>query len=133
VARLVSGTPVFDDGVYGKAEAAGVFDRRPMFTGFDGDQVVWADGERDQVGVVVLATGYRPSLSYLQDLGALSPDRMPLHMGGISLTHPGLVYVGLDFQRSFASNTLRGVHRDAAYVVRALAGHASGAAAVLSA
>ncbi len=35
--------------------------------------------------------------------------------------NPGLVYLGLEFQRLFASNTLRSVGRDAAHVVAALA------------
>jgi len=133
LARLITGVPVLDDGVYSKAEGAGVFDRREMFTAFDGDKLVWADGEREQVDVVLFATGYRPSLEYLTGLGALDSDGMPLHMGGISLTHPGLVYVGLEFQRSFSSNTLRGAHRDADYVVGPLAAHVAGAASVLGA
>jgi hypothetical protein len=43
---------------------------------------------------VVFATGYRPDLDYLSPLGALDRGGMPLHSGGISATHPGLVYVG---------------------------------------
>ncbi|MGW6930751.1 hypothetical protein ACWGE0_11855 [Lentzea sp. NPDC054927] len=39
------------------------------------------------------------------------------HDRGIS-QHLGLEFVGLDWQRSLASATLRGVGRDAAYVVR---------------
>jgi putative flavoprotein involved in K+ transport len=35
-------------------------------------------------------------------------------------THPGLVYLELEFQRSF-SLALRGVHRDAAHVIPPLA------------
>ncbi|MEU7613916.1 hypothetical protein [Micromonospora sp. NPDC049204] len=42
-------------------------------------------------------------------------------MGGVSTTHRGLVYLGLEFQRSFSSNTLRGAGRDAAHVIAALA------------
>jgi putative flavoprotein involved in K+ transport len=38
----------------------------------------------------------------------------------VSTTHAGLGYVGLEFQRSFSSNSLRGVHRDAYYVIAAL-------------
>ncbi|TDD19148.1 NAD(P)/FAD-dependent oxidoreductase [Kribbella turkmenica] len=133
LAPLITGVPVLDDGVYSKAEANGVFDRREMFTAFDGDQIVWADGAREPVDAVLFATGYGPSLGYLSGLGALDPNGMPLHTGGISLTHPGLVYVGLEFQRSFSSNTLRGVHRDADYVVGPLAAHAGGAANVLGA
>ena len=48
-------------------------------------------------------------------------------MAGISTTHLGLVYLGLEFQRSFASNTVRGVSRDAAYVLPILASYLNGA------
>ncbi|MFC9543050.1 flavin-containing monooxygenase [Streptomyces sp. NPDC056956] len=121
--HFVGGTLVLDAGRYQDALQAGRLERRPMFTALDGDTVVWADGTRGRVDVVLLATGYRPHLGYLQALGALAGDGLPLHSGGISLTHPGLVYLGLEFQRSFASNTLRGVSRDADYVIPPLAAH----------
>ncbi|MEU8890856.1 hypothetical protein [Streptomyces sp. NPDC048442] len=94
-----------------------------MFTALDGDAVVWADGTRERVDVVLLATGYRPNLHHLGKLGALDTNGMPLHSGGISLTRPGLVHLGLEFQRSFSSNTLRGVSRDADFVIPPLAAH----------
>jgi len=122
LSRLVRGTLVFDTGLYGNALEAGLLDQRPMFTRFDGDQVVWADGTEEHVDTIIFATGYRPNLPYLKDLGALDATGMPLHKRGISLTHPGLAYLGVEFQRSFSSNTLRGVARDAQYVVRAIAG-----------
>jgi putative flavoprotein involved in K+ transport len=87
-----------------------------MFTAFDRDRVVWPDGTRENVDTVVFATGYRPHLDNLRPLGALDGS-LPRQAGGISVTHPGLVYVGLEFQRSFSSNTLRGVHRDAEHVI----------------
>lgn len=71
----------------------------------------------------VLATGYRPSLHYLRELGAIDQHGAPIHVGGISTTHPGLVYIGLDNQRSFASNTLRGVSADADAAIATLAVH----------
>jgi putative flavoprotein involved in K+ transport len=46
---------------------------------------------------------------------------VPLQKRGISLTHPGLAYLGVEFQRSFSSKTLRGVARDAEFVVKMLA------------
>ncbi|HEY3947135.1 MAG TPA: hypothetical protein VGL78_18070 [Solirubrobacteraceae bacterium] len=94
-----------------------------MFIGLDGDSVVWSHGERERVDAIILATGYRPSLPYLRELGAVDRHRAPIHVGGISTTHPGLVYVGLDNQRSFASNTLRGVSADADAVIATLAAH----------
>ncbi|PRX51481.1 putative flavoprotein involved in K+ transport [Prauserella shujinwangii] len=122
LARLGAGTLVLDTGDYRAAFADGRLDRRPLFTAFDGEHVVWPDGGREKVDTVLFATGYRPHLNYLEPLGALA-DGLPWHAGGISGTHPGLVYTGLEFQRSFSSNTLRGVHRDARYVVAALAAH----------
>lgn len=133
LAQLFSGTFVLDAGHYQHAFESGVLDRRPVFTAFDGHQVIWSDGTREHVEVVLFATGYRPSLGYLKPLGALDAHGMPLHAGGVSTTHPGLGYVGLEFQRSFSSNTLRGVHRDAAYVMQPLAAHVAGAGAAVSA
>lgn len=114
------GTPVFDTGTYRARIATGNPDRRPVFTGLDGDHVVWADGTRERVDVVLLATGYRPGVDYLADLGALDEAGLPLHRGGISTTRSGLGYVGLEWQRSFASATLRGVGADARHVLTRL-------------
>jgi putative flavoprotein involved in K+ transport len=131
LAPLLTATLVLDPGKYGKALAAGVLDRRPMFTAFDAEAVVWADGTRERVDAVIFATGYRPNLDYLEPLGALE-DGAPKHIGGISTTHPGLAYTGLELQRSFASNTLRGVSRDARHIMGPLAAHVRGAYAVVA-
>ena len=119
---------VVDTGKYRHALETGQLDRRPMFIAFGTDGVVWPDGTRERVDSVVFATGYRPHLNYLSPLGALDGG-LPLHCGGISATHPGLVYLGLEFQRSFSSNTLRGVHRDAEHVIPPLAAHVRNAPA----
>ncbi|WP_176579667.1 NAD(P)-binding domain-containing protein [Actinomadura formosensis] len=114
------GTPVMDTGTYRDAVASGNPDRRPMFTRLDGDHVVWADGVREHADVVLLATGYRPDAGYLAGLGALDEDGTPRHRGGVSTTHAGLGYVGLEWQRSLASATLRGVGADARHVLTRL-------------
>lgn len=131
LAAVVPGTLVLDTGGYREALATGLLDRRPMFTGFDGDRIVWPHGAPERVDAVLFATGYRPALDYLRPLGALDSTGAPVHTGGVSGTHPGLVYVGLEFQRSFSSNTLRGVHRDAEYVTGPLAAHVRRAPATL--
>ncbi|GAA1571000.1 ArsO family NAD(P)H-dependent flavin-containing monooxygenase [Kribbella sancticallisti] len=123
LSRIIRGTPVFDNGIYQAALESGQLTQQPMFKAFDGDRIVWADGKREHVDAVVFATGYRPNLAYLQDLGALDQAGLPLHKRGISLTHPGLAYLGVEFQRSFSSNTLRGVNRDADFVAKALSTH----------
>lgn len=100
--------------------AAELVDVRPIFSRLEDDRVIWSDGASEPVDAIILGTGYRPSLDYLADLGALDRDGLPLHAGGISTTHLGLVYLGLGFQRSFASNTLRGVSADAEAVIAPL-------------
>jgi len=119
--KITGGSVITDSVGFRQTLADGLLDVRPMFRGLDGDHVVWNRGERERVDVIILATGYRPSLGYLRELGALDPHGAPLHAGGISTTHLGLVYVGLEHQRSFASNTLRGVAADASAVVAPLA------------
>ncbi|MDA8371234.1 MAG: NAD(P)-binding domain-containing protein [Nocardiopsaceae bacterium] len=113
-------TLVNDDGRYRAAFASGNPDRREMFTRLEADKVEWADGGVEKVDTVILATGYRPVLDYLEGTGALDAGGRPLHRGGVSTTVPGLGYVGLEFQRSFSSATLRGVGRDARYVLNRL-------------
>jgi putative flavoprotein involved in K+ transport len=108
---------VVDDGIYAAAVRAGRPDRRPVFSRFTEEGVVWDDGEEEAVDAVVLATGYRPNLDYLRPLGVLREDGRPYQRAGIARSIPGLYFVGLPFQISFASATLRGVGPDAALVV----------------
>jgi putative flavoprotein involved in K+ transport len=121
-ARLSSGKGprVLDAGIYRQALAAGAPDARPMFSRFTERGVVWADGAEEQVDTVIFATGYRPNLDYLAPLSALDDAGQALQRHGVSTAVPGLGFVGLANQRSFASAALRGVGPDAAAVVRAL-------------
>ena len=112
--------PVNDDGRYRHAINAGNPDQRRMFTAIEPSQFTWPDGTREHVDTIILATGYRPELSYLDSTGALDHRGLPYQKRGLSTTVPGLGYVGLEWQRSFASATLRGVGRDARYVAARL-------------
>ncbi|MGW4070540.1 flavin-containing monooxygenase [Nocardia grenadensis] len=112
--------PVFDKGRYRAALAAGKPPRREIFTAFVPEGVVWPDGTRTPVDAVIFATGYRPHLPYLTGTGALAETGIPRQRQGLSLTHPGLGFLGLEWQRTPSSNSLRGVGRDAAYLARRL-------------
>ncbi|MEV0888580.1 NAD(P)-binding domain-containing protein [Streptomyces microflavus] len=123
IRRLLAKVPVsvIDDGTYRAALDRHGVDRRAMFSRFTTDGVLWADGTREPVDAVVFATGYRPTFGYLTGSGALDEAGAPIHRGGVSTTAEGLGFVGMEFQRSFSSKTLRGVGRDAKYVLRQLA------------
>lgn len=113
---------VIDLDQYKERLAEGKPDQQPMFTSFYSNGVIWPNGKKEQVDTVVYATGYRPHLPYLQEIGALDSKGRPLHKAGTSIV-PGLFYVGLEGQRSFASATLRGVGPDAKFVVKKLMNH----------
>ncbi|MEU0352729.1 FAD-dependent oxidoreductase [Streptomyces sp. NPDC006237] len=116
--------PVLDDGRYRAALASGQPHQQPLFTGADGNKLVWPDGQREEVDAIVLATGYRPDLPYLAGLdGALDAVGAPRHREGLATGVPGLAFVGLEWQRSLSSNSLRGVGRDAERIARRLAAH----------
>ncbi|GGE81367.1 flavin-containing monooxygenase [Priestia taiwanensis] len=94
--------------------------QEPMFTSFYADGVIWPDGRKEPVDVVIFATGYHSNLSYLNSIGALDSEGKPLQIAGISTNIQGVYYVGLEGQRSFSSATLRGVGKDAEFVVKKL-------------
>jgi putative flavoprotein involved in K+ transport len=120
LSKITHGSLITDSVGFRQTLAEGRVDQRPMFAALDGGQVLWSDDQLERVDTILLATGYRPSLPYLRELGALGEQDAPLHVGGISSTHPGLVYVGLELQRTYASNTLRGVSEDARSVTAPL-------------
>ncbi|MCR8842592.1 NAD(P)/FAD-dependent oxidoreductase [Paenibacillus sp. SC116] len=95
-------------------------DQKTMFTAFYPEGVIWPSGEKEKVDSVIFATGYKSSLFHLEGLGAVHDNGDPIQKGGVSTAVPGLYYVGLYGQRSFASATIRGVGSDAEYVVKQL-------------
>lgn len=113
---------VVDDGRYRAALEKGMPARRPMFSAFKPGGVVWENGGVESVDSVIFATGYRPNLPFLSDLEEFDETDRPRQKGGISRTIDGLYYIGLPWQRSHRSATLRGVGSDAAYVVQQLLG-----------
>lgn len=119
IRRLLAKVPVsvIDDGHYRAALDQHGVDRREMFHRLTADGVRWADGTEEAVDAVVLATGYRLTFPYLTGSGALDAGGAPLHRRGVSTAVQGFGFVGMEFQRSFSSKTLRGVGRDAGYVL----------------
>ncbi|MGW0773581.1 flavin-containing monooxygenase [Streptomyces sp. NPDC002835] len=122
IRRLLAKVPVsvLDDGHYRAALDEHGVDRREMFARVTPDGVVWADGTKEAVDAIIWATGYRPAFPYLAGTGALDLAGLPRHRGGIATAVPSLGFVGMEFQRSFSSKTLRGAGRDAGHVLAGL-------------
>lgn len=112
-----------------QAALARVARRQAMLARFSSDGVIWPDGAAEPADTVLFATGYRPNLAYLADLGALAPGGRALQTQGHSTSVPGLYYVGLSRQRGVASATLRGAGPDARVVVEHLRSYSQAAEA----
>jgi putative flavoprotein involved in K+ transport len=111
-------TSVIDTGIYKQAIQNGNPVSSSMFEKYTEEGVVWGDGRGEKVDAIIYATGYRPKLNYLSSLkNAVDQLENPIQNKGISTTIDGLYYLGLTGQRSFSSGTIRGVGRDAKFVV----------------
>ena len=112
-------SPLFDDGFVG-AVKAGRIEIVAAVEGFDGDDVLLADGSRVQPDAVIAATGYRRGLEPLVGhLGVLDEKGTPLVSGGRQHpSAPGLFFTGY---RTELSGQMRLMRFDARSIARALA------------
>ena len=102
--------------------AAGI-KRVPRMVGARDGLPVVGDDRRLEVANVIWCTGFRPSFSWidLPVFGEEEDPKEPLHQRGIVADMPGLYFVGLFFLYALSSSVLRGVGRDAEYVVEHIA------------
>ncbi len=109
--------PVFDDG-FVAAVKAGRIEIVAATEGFDGPDVLLADGARIQPDAVIAATGYRRGLEGLVGhLGVLDENGIPLVSGGSQHSSaPGLFFNGY---RTELSGQLRLMRPDARAIARA--------------
>lgn len=77
----------------------------------------------DDISNVIWCSGFRPDFSWidLPIFGREEEPKEPLHRRGVVASEPGLYFVGLFFLYALSSSLLRGVGRDAARVVEAIA------------
>jgi putative flavoprotein involved in K+ transport len=81
---------------------------------------VLADGTVVEAANVIWCTGFRLDFGWI-DLPIVGDDGYPVERYGVTPSAPGLYFVGLPFQRSFASMLIGGVGRDAGYVAARIA------------
>jgi cation diffusion facilitator CzcD-associated flavoprotein CzcO len=105
-----------------RARDDGALNAVPMFTGFTESGVVWPDGRQTQEDAVIFATGFRPALAHLGELGVMEPNGR-LHVRGTrSIREPKLWLVGYGDWTGYASATLIGVGRTARATVDEIVG-----------
>lgn len=69
---------------------------RPEIARFEGNDVVFVDGTREQLDMIVFATGYELAIPFLDRGLYLGPDGKPqLYLNTVSPDHPGLFFAGL--------------------------------------
>jgi putative flavoprotein involved in K+ transport len=103
--------------------AAGVERVEARMTGVKDGLPVLADGRLLDVANVIWCTGFRRDFSWI-DGQVLGADGWPAQDRGVSTTCPGLYFLGLLFQYSFASMLTGGAGRDAEYVAFHIAARA---------
>lgn len=102
-------------GVERVGKVAGTRDGMPML----------GDGRVLDVANVVWATGFQPDFSWIRP-PVVGDDGWPLERRGVVADAPGLYFVGLSFQRAFASMLIGGVGTDAEYVAKHIHARSNG-------
>ncbi|MCQ4086457.1 NAD(P)/FAD-dependent oxidoreductase [Saccharibacillus sp. JS10] len=110
-----SSESVLDTGKYKKAINQGKPDVKKMFKSFTEYGVVWEDETHEQIDTVIFATGYISKFEYLSNLGIVDSSGIPA-----TFNDEKIYFVGVPWQTSFASATLRGAGKDAQKAVRSL-------------
>jgi putative flavoprotein involved in K+ transport len=98
---------------------AGV-ERVPRVEGVADGKPQLADGRMLEVSVVVWATGFKPDFGWIE-LPIFGEDGYPRQHRGVVERAPGVYFLGLPFQHTFASAVIGGVGKDARYIAEHIA------------
>lgn len=79
---------------------------KPNIDRFDGDEVVFTDGSREAIDLVITATGYHHSCPFLDDdVLEMQGGRPDLYLGMFARNHPNLAVLGfVEFASAAYSN-----------------------------
>lgn len=106
---------------YRRFVAQGQIRELPEVTQVAGTVVNFVDGSREEVDVIIAATGYRYETPFLPTEVARAPGGHPLTKRCESVKWPGLFFVGSPCARKLDSEFLRGIASDAKFVARQIA------------
>ena len=113
----IIGLRLLDAARTGKIAIAGAIER------FEPHGVRYADGRAADYDAIILATGFRPALAYLEGLVTLDERGFPAREGVRSLDHSNLFFVGF---RYTVAGTLNNIRRDAPVAAEQVAALLSG-------
>lgn len=113
----IIGLRLLDAAREGKIAIAGAIER------FEPHGVRYADGTSTEYDAIILATGFRPALGYLDGLVTLDERDFPARDGVRSLDQPDLFFVGL---RYTVAGTLNNIRRDAPVAAQQIAASLNG-------
>ncbi len=69
---------------------------KPNITRFDGGEVVFEDGSREPIDLVIYCTGYKITFPFFAaELISAPENHLPLYRRVVSPEHPGLYFIGL--------------------------------------
>ena len=87
---------------------------QPNIEGIKNENVLFSDGTKKKYDLIIFATGYRPTLSYLENIISTDPRTgVPPIENFQSKEVANLFFIGLDQIYNFRSRYLRGIRRDA--------------------
>jgi putative flavoprotein involved in K+ transport len=95
---------------------------RGRLTSADGRRVGFDDGNEQDIGAIIWATGYRSDFSWLQVPSIKGPDGSIVHRRGVT-DASGLFFLGLPWQHTRGSALIGFVNNDAAFIARRLDSH----------
>jgi putative flavoprotein involved in K+ transport len=104
-------------------EAAGVEHVAAKTVGVRAGLPVLEDGRVVETANVIWCTGFRLDFDWIE-LPIVGDDGYPVEDRGVVPSAPGLYFVGLPFQHSFASMLIGGVGKDAQHVAKHIVSHA---------
>jgi putative flavoprotein involved in K+ transport len=112
--------PAYNNG-YRRFVANGQIRELPEVTQVAGTVVNFVDGSREEVDVIIAATGYQYETLFLPAEVSRAPGGHPLTKRCESVKWPGLFFLGSPCARKLDSEFLRGIASDAEFVARQIA------------
>lgn len=91
--RLFESHPILNTEILARLQHGDVI-AKPDIDRFDGDSVVFTDGTRETIDVIIAATGYRHAIPYAQEYFGTEDHPDDLYLSVFSRRHRGLMAMG---------------------------------------